>query len=87
MTSILKNYKTDVDVKNKYDENLVIYDKKTKRILQYESTYEMRKIAMNENIKFTVKNLTGIKNQNDVASANYLKYVQICMRHIGHLRS
>ena len=86
MTSILKNYKNDVDVKTKYDENVLIYDKKTKRILQYESTYETRKISMNENIKFTVKNLTGTKNQNDVASANYFKirsdlyetYMDIC---------
>jgi translation initiation factor eIF-2B subunit epsilon len=86
ITSILKNYKNDIDVKTKYDENLLIYDKKTKRILQYESTYEMRKTAMNENIKFTVKNLTGTKNQNDVASANYFKirsdlyetYMDIC---------
>lgn len=95
ITSILKNYKNDKDVKTKYDENLLIYDKKTKRILQYESTYETRKVAMNENIKFVVKNLTGTKNQNDVASANYFQirsdlyetYMDICSPEILNIFS
>jgi translation initiation factor eIF-2B subunit epsilon len=72
MTSILKNYKNDKDIRTKYDESVVIYDKVTNRILQYEPLYECRKVEVNDNVQFKVTIDTKTK-QNDQTLVNYYK--------------
>lgn len=71
LTSILKTYKNDKDMKTKYDENFLIYDKNSSKILQYESTYEAHRVKINENAKFKVKSVANAKTEQFIA--NYFK--------------
>jgi translation initiation factor eIF-2B subunit epsilon len=71
LTSILKTYKNDKDIKTKYDENFLIYDKSNNKILQYESTYDTGRVKLNENVKFKLKSVQLEKK--DQYAANYYK--------------
>jgi len=73
LTCIMKNYKNDKDVRTKYDENILIYDKSTNRIVQYESTFESRKITANDNIQLKVSTNPNSKNPGENISVNYYK--------------
>jgi translation initiation factor eIF-2B subunit epsilon len=53
LTSLFKTYKNDSKIRTKYDQSVVVYDTQTKGVLQYESTYNCRKLKLNENIKFS----------------------------------
>jgi translation initiation factor eIF-2B subunit epsilon len=53
LTSLFKTYKNDNKIRTKYDQNVVVYDTTTNQVLQYESTYNNRKLKLNENIKFS----------------------------------
>ena len=52
MTSLLKTYKNENNIKTDYDDDMVIYNPDTFRIYQYESTFERIKIELNKNIIF-----------------------------------
>ena len=52
MTSLLKTYKNENNIKTDYDDDMIIYNPDTFQIYQYESTFEKMKIELNNNISF-----------------------------------
>lgn len=56
MTSVLKTYKNQINFLTNYDKNILIHDKKTNQILQYENLMDLNRITINENLKFKINN-------------------------------
>lgn len=77
MTSLLKHYKNDKHIRTNYDENIMIYNSMTNRILQYEATFEKSKVQINENVSFQL-NKEGNINSYEVRSDLYDSYMDIC---------
>jgi translation initiation factor eIF-2B subunit epsilon len=83
LTSIFKTYKNDSKIRTKYDENVVVYDTQTKRVLQYESTYNCRKLKLNENIamsppKSTQPGHDPVSTSYRVRTDFYDTFIDIC---------
>ena len=46
ITSVMKRFKTTIEIKTNYDENILIYNENDKRIFQYEPTYNKKKVEI-----------------------------------------
>lgn len=83
ITTIMKRYKNDKMIKTRYDENFLIVNKQTNRILQYESIQCGDNFIVNKNVKF---NLSKPKSANEIPVANqyqiktglYDTFIDIC---------
>ena len=76
MTSIFKSLKNAYGNRTTYDENIIIIDKNTKQILQYESKENMKCIKLNANVKFDLK-LNKIRTF-QVKTNIYDSFIDIC---------
>ena len=46
ITSVMKRFKTTIEIKTNYDENILIYNENDKRIFQFEPTYNKKKVEI-----------------------------------------
>ena len=46
LTSVMKKYKTTNEIKTNYDDNILIYNENTKKILQFEPTNDKKKVEI-----------------------------------------
>jgi len=76
ITSVFKSFKNEYDNQTNYDKNLLIINKDTKQILQYESTDGSKKVKLNENIRFKLKP-SELKDY-EVKANVYDTFIDIC---------
>ena len=69
VTSLLKTYKNEIDIKTDYDENVIIYNEETKKIYQYESTFDNPYTKLYDNISFKENKII---NENDKLFNKYI---------------
>ena len=69
VTSLLKTYKNEMDIKTDYDENIIIYNEETKKIYQYESTFDKPYTKLYDNISFKENKVI---NENDKLFNKYI---------------
>lgn len=77
-TSIFKTFKNTFNNHTKYDENILIYDGITKKILQYDFFLKSKKVKFNPNLKF-------FKSQNKqyIVKVNaYETFIDICSKRV-----
>lgn len=76
MTSLFKSLKNEYGVKTVYDDNIIVIDKNTKQLLQYESIDGLDRVKLNSNIKF---DLRPGKSREFEVKTNYLDtFIDIC---------
>lgn len=75
VTSLFKRFKNDFGNKTNYDKNVLILDKTTKRILQYESIDGITKLKLNENINFSGSKQPKVY---EVRANIYDTFIDIC---------
>lgn len=76
VTSVFKKFKNEYNNKTNYDNNVLITDSKTNRILQYESTDNVKRIKLNSNVKFSTK--LNSNSSFEVKSNIYDTFLDIC---------
>ena len=76
ITSVMKKYKNTNEIKTDYDENILIYDDNTKKIYQYESTFqEDNRIQIYETIN---NKKTNINNNYIIRGDLFETGIDIC---------
>ena len=85
ITSVMKKYKNTSEFKTDYDENILIYDDNTKKIYQYESTFqEDNKIKLYE----TINNKKSNINNNYIARGDLMETgIEICSNELLNIIS
>ena len=76
LTTVLKNNKNNYEIKTDYDDNFLIYDNNTKKIYQYESTFDSsNKLKLNNTVNI---NKTNINNDYTIRSDLLEAGIEIC---------
>ena len=77
MTSLFKKYKNEANWKTDYDDSVIIYNKTTHKIYQYETTFDKSSIKFNDNLVFKPSK-EGVYPSYVVRSDLYDACIHIC---------
>ena len=66
ITTVMKRFKTTIEIRTNYDENILIYNENDKRIFQFEPTYNKKKVEIFKGIISKENRDNNFRERNDL---------------------